>query len=234
MTRVSFASENDILARSQQESFPYFVTLCGKEFIVLANVFSPKYFPDVDMFARHLPVRKGDKVLEIGSGIGFVAIDAITRGADRVVATDINPFAVRNIHENACYHGVLDRIDIRQGSVFAPIERDEKFDIIYWNAPFQYIEEDMPSSMLQQSICDIAYRGIQEYITSGRHYLSESGRLFLGFSSSIGSLDKLNEILQKLETATLHWEAKEQVTRGNDLIFYELLEVVYTAEPRSK
>ena len=39
-------------------------------------------------FCRHLPVRAGERVLEIGTGIGLAAVLAARAGA-RVIATDV-------------------------------------------------------------------------------------------------------------------------------------------------
>ncbi len=51
-------------------------------------------------------VRAGDRVLDVGTGSGVLAIVALRLGADSVLATDIDPLAVRVAHENALLNAV--------------------------------------------------------------------------------------------------------------------------------
>jgi len=82
-------------------------------------------------FCRHLPVRAGERVLEIGGGVGVAAVLAAKSGA-HVVATDVVPEAVETIRSNAALNGV--RVDARLGDCYAPV-RGEHFDLICANAP---------------------------------------------------------------------------------------------------
>jgi len=51
------------------------------------------------------------------------------------VAVDINPMAVRCARINALLNGQEQRIEVRQGDLFAPV-RSERFDLILFNPPF--------------------------------------------------------------------------------------------------
>lgn len=82
-------------------------------------------------FCRHLPVRAGERVLEIGSGLGLAAVLAARAGAG-VVATDIVPEAVEAIRGNAALNGVI--VDARLGDCYAPVGA-ERFDLICTNPP---------------------------------------------------------------------------------------------------
>jgi SAM-dependent methyltransferase len=63
-------------------------------------------------------VGPGDVVYDLGCGDGRVVVEAARRGA-RGVGVDIDPERVREARANARAAGVEDRVEIRQGDLFA-------------------------------------------------------------------------------------------------------------------
>ena len=82
-------------------------------------------------FARHVGARAGERVLEIGAGLGLTAVLAARHGAV-VVATDVVPAAVEAIRANAVLNGVT--VDARLGDCYAPVT-GERFDLVCSNPP---------------------------------------------------------------------------------------------------
>lgn len=82
-------------------------------------------------FCRALAVRPGERLLELGAGLGLAAVLAAKAGA-RVVATDVVPAAVEAIRLNARLNDV--DVDARAGDCYAPVG-GERFDVIAVNAP---------------------------------------------------------------------------------------------------
>jgi len=85
------------------------------------------------LFCRHLGVRSGERMLEIGAGTGLAAVLAARAGA-HVIATDIRPEAVACTRDNAARNGVADRIDVRLGDGFSPVT-GLRFDLICTSPP---------------------------------------------------------------------------------------------------
>jgi len=105
--------------------------------LVLPTVANPKVLRTGAFFAsqlnaRHIPAEAA--VLDLGTGSGVCALFA-ARHARRVVAVDINPAAVRCAAVNALMNGLEQRIDFRQGDLFAPVA-GERFDLVLFNPPF--------------------------------------------------------------------------------------------------
>jgi HemK-related putative methylase len=82
-------------------------------------------------FCRHLTVRPGERVLEIGGGLGLAAVLAARAGAI-VTATDVVPAAIESMRMNAALNGVT--IDARLGDAWAPVG-DQRFDVVCTNPP---------------------------------------------------------------------------------------------------
>ena len=82
-------------------------------------------------FCRHLHVNAGERVLEIGGGLGLAAV-LMARDGARVTATDVVPGAITAMRTNAALNGVV--IDARLGDAWEPIGT-ERFDLVCTNPP---------------------------------------------------------------------------------------------------
>ncbi|EKX68326.1 class I SAM-dependent methyltransferase [Streptomyces ipomoeae] len=72
--------------------------------------------------------------LDLGTGSGIQALHA-ARHATRVTATDVNPRALHITALTLALSGAP-AADLRQGSLFEPVEEDERYDLIVSNPPF--------------------------------------------------------------------------------------------------
>jgi release factor glutamine methyltransferase len=109
----------------------------GAPFLVIPSVFNPKLPRTGEFFAAQIDsrlVRPDASVLDMGTGSGVCAIFA-ARHAQRVVAVDINPAAVRCAVINTLLNNLDHKIDVRHGDLFAPV-RGERFDLVLFNPPF--------------------------------------------------------------------------------------------------
>ena len=76
-------------------------------------------------------VKGGERVLDIGTGTGILAIAAAKLGATEVLAIDIDPIAVRCSNENIARNGVAEIVTSLKGDLLKGV--DGKFDIILAN-----------------------------------------------------------------------------------------------------
>lgn len=161
---------------------------------VYKNVYEPA--EDTFLAADNLVVNENDRVLDVGTGCGILAILAAKK-AEKVVATDINPHAVRCARRNAEVNTVADRLDVRRGNLFEPLNRSEKFSLIIFNAPY------LPSTTTEsRSWLGRAWAGgstgrqvIDQFITGVPRYFAKKGRILL-VQSSLANVD---ETLRKFQ-----------------------------------
>ena len=76
-------------------------------------------------------VKPGDRVIDIGTGTGILAIAAAHMGAKPVLATDLDAVAVRVAAENMKINGFGDVIDVRCGDLLEVVE--ESADVVIAN-----------------------------------------------------------------------------------------------------
>lgn len=168
------------------------------------QVYEDVYEPAEDTFliADSLAqiVKEDATVLDIGTGCGILAI-IVAKKAKKVIATDVNPHAVKCAKLNAKINGTASKIDIRLGDLFQSVQKTEKFDAIVFNAPY------LPSSSREQRTwLGRAWAGgptgrqlIDRFIKEAPHYLKRNGRILLVQSS----LAKTDETLEKFRKAGL-------------------------------
>jgi release factor glutamine methyltransferase len=150
----------------------------GNTFNVLESVYEPA--EDSFLLAESLVIKESDLVLDVGTGCGLLAVLA-AKVAKKVVATDVNSIAVRCALQNAVLNNVADKMDIRQGELFEPIKKDERFDMILFNAPYLPSEEWEEQELASQAWAggETGRKVIDRFIREASAYLRENGRILL-------------------------------------------------------
>lgn len=165
----------------------------GHQFVVDPNVFSPWIAPS-GMLTRAvigLLDFQGKRVLELGCGAGIFSCMAAIAGASAVVATDITQAAIENTRKNSALLGVENKIDIRQGSLFEPIDQNEKFDIIYADLP---LVNKKPNDDLEAAFYSENLAVINGFSTDVHNYVSRNHEVFL----CLASFEPTTTILENL------------------------------------
>ena len=83
----------------------------------------------------------------------------------------------------------------RISDVFSALSKDEKFDLIFWNAPF-YNVPMLDLTVLEKAVADCNYEKLKRYIADGHDYLNSNGRLMFGFISTVGNIKILQYFAQ--------------------------------------
>ncbi len=166
--------------------------ILGKHFVVLPEVFHPGLFFTSKFFVSCFnkeTIKEDDRVLDMGTGSGIAAIFA-ANFCKHVVATDINPNAVRAARINAILNNLDDKIEVREGNLFEPVQ-GEKFDVILHNPPFY---PGKPKDWLEHAIKtgdnnEVVFRFIRD---AGKH-LNPGGRILIILSTDTALNAILNE-----------------------------------------
>lgn len=179
----------EIVARKHVVDFP-------EELALFETVFwEPDDTKSLRELIRHSPLVKDKDVLEIGTGSGLISLCCAKYGANRVVATDINPHAVANARYNARRLGVAGRMEVRQVSqsdpgAFAVIGPDERFDLVISNPPW---EDDHPRGIENYALDDEGFALMKSLLQDLKKHLKPGGRAFLAYGcvTAIKTLQRL-------------------------------------------
>ncbi|MEO2019437.1 MAG: 50S ribosomal protein L11 methyltransferase [Fuerstiella sp.] len=137
-------------------------------------------------------------VLEIGTGSGIVSLCCLQAGASNIVATDINPWAVRNAAYNAEVLKFADRMEVRQVAQNRPqawsvIGREERFDVILSNPPW---ELGQTTRVEDFALYDPDFRLMKSFVEGLPEHLNPGGRAFLAYGC-VTAIRRLQTLLMK-------------------------------------
>lgn len=125
----------------------------------------------------HCP--RAERVLDLGSGLGTVAMIAAWRlpGA-RVVTIEAQPESVRLAQKSVIWNGLSDRFEIRTGDLRdrALLGTDETFDLILGSPPYFPPGTGPEGDHPQKSACRFELRGaIGDYCAAAVRHLAPGG-----------------------------------------------------------
>jgi len=166
----------------------------------------------VKKFLKNVKEKSSFKVLDMGSGSGIQAIACLKEGIQRknIIAADINPEAIAELKKQ--------RIPARKSNLFSNINKDKRFNLIIFNAP--YLPADKYDKQPDTTAGKCGNEIIIRFLRKAKRYLAEDGAVLLLFSS----LSKPAEIIKYAEKRGYKAEklAEKSVGMMEKLFVYKL------------
>lgn len=100
---------------------------------------------------EHYGYVRGSVVLDLFAGSGALALEAISRGADRAVAVDMNPTAAKLIRANARAVGFAQQTHVVTKKADSYLAADvgtlPEFDVAFLDPPYSYSEDELSRTL---------------------------------------------------------------------------------------
>lgn len=173
------------------------------------NVFQPNL--TTRMLADIVDIPPGSRVLDLGCGVGPIALLAAQKGAREVYAVDIMEEACRLARMNVELNGLSDRVTVLSGDLFAKL-KGKKFDVIINDVSGMAETVSRISPWYPPSIPTGGPDGTAPTLAmldQSRDHLAEGGRLYfpvLSLAKSWKILDHARALFQQhLEMVASKW-----------------------------
>ena len=176
---------------------------------ILIKIHPKVYEPaeDSELLINNLVNVKNKTVLDVGTGTGIQAINALKKGAKKVIGIDINPYAIETAKENALLNKLKLNEDIFffESDLFKNMDEIknklniDKFDVILFNAPYLPTSEEEKLEKYLNYAFDGGIDGrkvLDRFIDEVGNYLKENGTIQIVQSSLTGE-EKTLKLLKK-------------------------------------
>ncbi len=154
------------------------IEIDGVQIMTCKNVFPPRsqFSQSSEKLHTIFGDLNGKKVLDVGTGTGFHAIQAVNSGAMEVVAIDINPEAIRCAKDNVNLNNVAEKVTVIESDLFDQLPTTQKFDIVIANLPIV----DFPlEGMAEIALYDPEYRIRKRFLEQVGNYLNNGGIIIM-------------------------------------------------------
>lgn len=138
-------------------------------------------------------VKKGMKVLDMGTGSGIQALTAKKLGAE-VIASDINPECLEKLNVKTIKSNLFENIK-------------EKFDLIMFNPPYLPEDEREPeNSKLSTTGGKKGSEILNKFLKQAKNHLKEKGKILIVISSLTKGINKQGYKFTKLKEQKVPYE----------------------------
>jgi release factor glutamine methyltransferase len=182
----------------------------GKTFSLFKSVYEPA--EDSFLLSEAVEVKENDVVLDLGCGTGIQGINALLKGVEKTVFSDLNPEALNCAKKNAEIAG-FNNYELIESDLFSNL-KNKKFDLILFNPPYVLSEEkkfiELDGGINGREVLD-------KFLNSFAEHLNEKGRIYFIQTN----LNDLNETKKVLEGN----DFKMEIIAKKKLFFEELIVV---------
>ncbi len=182
----------------------------GLNIVIPNSVYDPA--EDSFLLAENTDIKLNEKVLEIGSGSGYVSIYLAKKNPSaEFFSIDLNYIASKTTLINSINNSV--KLNITTGDLFDSLIEKPFFDVILFNAPYLPVINNNKESIAWAGGHD-GLEIIERYIKQLRFFLKKTGRSYLVVSNKT-NIKKLFKLIKQNQ---LSYELIDEIKEGHEKI----------------
>lgn len=165
---------------------------------------------DAILLAAFVRLRSGERVMDLGTGIGIIPLILGKRGedADEIVGVEIQEKLAELAKTNVCNNGLEGLIHIYQGDIkgIDDLFSSSSFDVVVTNPPYYRVASGRVNPSYQKAIARHEVMcTIDDLLQAASYLLKDGGRIFIIFPAhrAVTLFDSLRSAM--LEPKTLRW-----------------------------
>jgi tRNA1Val (adenine37-N6)-methyltransferase len=176
--------------------------LLGGRLTVFQKTAGYRFSIDALLLSHFVQIRKGHRVIDIGTGSGIIALILACRfpyayitGVE--IQEELADMALRNIEINE----LADRVEVREGDIMKLRTGypSGSFDVAVFNPPYRKLNSGRLNSQPERAIARHEIRGsLGEFMESARMLLKDGGTVYAIYPAKRGT-----ELLWQMRRATL-------------------------------
>lgn len=176
--------------------------LLGRRVKILQKEKGYRFSVDALLLAHFVRVKKGDLIVDLGTGSGVIAISvAQRRECGYVIAVDIQEELVDMASRSVMLNNLEKKVDIRHGDIreIETLFRPRSFDVSIFNPPYRKANSGKLNLDAEKSVARHEIKGtMHDFLKASVYVLKKSGRAYIIYPAT-----RMVELLSSMRTAGL-------------------------------
>jgi tRNA1Val (adenine37-N6)-methyltransferase len=157
--------------------------LLGSRVKILQNEKGYRFSVDALLLAHFVRVKRGDLIIDLGTGSGVIAIIVAQRKeCDKVVAIDIQEELVDMARRSVMLNDLQGKVNIWHGDVrkIGTLFKPGSFDVSIFNPPYRKLRSGKLNPNAERSVARHEIKGsLHDFLKASRYLLKKSGRVYI-------------------------------------------------------
>ena len=174
--------------------------LLGRRVKILQKEKGYRFSVDALLLAHFVRVKKGDLIVDLGTGSGVIAITVAQRKeCSHVIAVDIQEKLVDMARRSVMLNNLEEKVDIRHGDIreIETLFRPRSFDVSIFNPPYRKASSGKLNPDAEKSVARHEIKGtMHDFLKASVYVLRRSGRAYIIYPAT-----RMVEILSSMRTA---------------------------------
>jgi len=174
--------------------------LLGRRVKILQKEKGYRFSVDALLLAHFVRVKKGDLIVDLGTGSGVIAITVAQRKeCGHVIAVDIQQELVDMARRSVILNNLEEKVDIRHGDIreIETLFRPRSFDVSIFNPPYRKASSGKLNPDAEKSVARHEIKGtMHDFLKASVYLLRKSGRAYIIYPAT-----RMVELLSSMRTA---------------------------------